>query len=173
MTLSSVLFAKKDTVEEALPTGTQIIRSQWLGDIETDPQAELFFPAGLPGFEEERRILPVEIPSQRPLVYLQSLRSHEICFVSLPVFVIDPGFRLSLSEEERYVLELPEGHTPVIGADVLCLALLVPCGQTVRVNLNAPIVINLNNARGVQCVPEDNSKGCFRLEENGTWGVLC
>ncbi len=44
----------------------------------------------MPGFEEQRRMIPVEIPSQRPLVYLQSLESDEICFVALPVYVIDP-----------------------------------------------------------------------------------
>jgi flagellar assembly factor FliW len=171
MTVSPGLFPRGSTAAGA--NESQVIHSRWLGDIESDPQAELFFPAGLPGFEEERRILPVEIPSQRPLVYLHSLANPEICFVSLPVFVIDPGFRLRLSEEERLGLQLPADRNAVIGTDVLCLALLVASGQTVRVNLNAPIVINLSNSRGVQCVPEDNTTGCFRLEENGKWGLVC
>ena len=40
----------------------QTIHSPWLGDVESDPQCELLFPAGLPGFEEQHRMLPVEIP---------------------------------------------------------------------------------------------------------------
>ena len=155
----------------AMPS--QVIHSRWLGDFEFDPQAELFFPSGLPGFEDERRILPVEIPSQRPLVYLHSVGNPEICFVSLPVFVIDSRFRLGLSEEERCALQLPESGEPEIGVDVLCLALLVSCGRTVRVNLSAPVVINLNNSLAVQCVSHDNSKGYFRLEESGEWGPAC
>ena len=59
------------------------------------PNSELLFPAGLPGFEAERGMLPVEIPAQKPLVYLQSLTNPEVCFVSLPVFIVDPGFRSS------------------------------------------------------------------------------
>jgi flagellar assembly factor FliW len=171
MTALPGVFARQETEESA--GENQIIRSRWLGDIESDPQAELFFPAGLPGFEEERRILPVEIPSQRPLVYLHSVGNPEICFVSLPVFVIDPGFRLGLSDEERYALQLPDHGDPVIGVDVLCLALLVPSGRTVRVNLNAPVVINLNNSRGVQCVSDGSIAGCFLLEESGKWEPLC
>ena len=81
-----------------------VIRSRWLGEIESDPGAELFFPSGIPGFENEHRILPVEIPSQRPLVYLQSLEPPGVCFAALPVFVIDSGFHLRLSEEERSAL---------------------------------------------------------------------
>jgi flagellar assembly factor FliW len=153
--------------------GSQTIRSRWLGDFESDSRAELFFPGGLPGFEEERRMLPVEIPSQRPLVYLHSLGNPDICFVALPVFVIDPDFRLRLSEDERCALLFPEDRDPVIGEDILCLALLASCDHTVRVNLRAPVVINLNNSRGVQCVSEGDATGCFRLEENGRWGPLC
>jgi|GEM_PF-1200810 len=150
-----------------------VIRSPWLGDVEFGPQSELFFPCGLPGFEDERRMLPVEIPAQAPLVYLQSLTNAGICFLALPVFVVDSGFRLSLSEDERSMLQFPEDRDPAIGADVLCLALLLPSGDSVRVNLNAPVVINLHNSRGVQCVSTGKPAGCFRLEENGRWERAC
>jgi flagellar assembly factor FliW len=150
-----------------------VIQSRWLGEIESDPRSELVFPAGIPGFENDRRILPVEIPSQRPLVYLQSLIHPEVCFAALPVFVIDPGFRLRLSEEERALLQLPDGCEPIIGIDVLCLALLMSSGDAVRVNLNAPVVINLHNSRGVQSITTDRATGYFRLEPTGRWESRC
>jgi flagellar assembly factor FliW len=150
-----------------------VIQSRWLGEIESDPRSELVFPAGIPGFENDRRILPVEIPSQRPLVYLQSLIHPEVCFAALPVFVIDPGFRLRLSEEERALLQLPDGCDPIIGTDVLCLALLMSSGDAVRVNLNAPVVINLHNSRGVQSITTDRATGYFRLEPTGRWESRC
>lgn len=161
------------TAERDAATALKVIRSPWLGEIESDPGAELFFPSGIPGFENEHRILPVEIPSQRPLVYLQSVENAAICFAALPVFVIDSRFHLRLSEEERSALDLPEDCDPVIGADVLCLALLISCGEGVRVNLNAPVVINLHNSRGIQCISTDNAAGYFRLEENGRWENRC
>ena len=150
-----------------------VIQSRWLGEIESDPRSELIFPAGIPGFENDRRMLPVEIPSQRPLVYLQSVIHPDTCFAALPVFVIDPGFRLRLSDEERSLLELPEGCDPVVGADVLCLALLMSSGDAVRVNLNAPVVINLHNSRAIQSIATDRATGYFRLEPTGRWEPRC
>jgi flagellar assembly factor FliW len=153
--------------------GSLTIHSPWLGDVESDPECELLFPAGLPGFEDQTRMVPVEIPSQRPLVYLQSVERAEICFVALPVYVIDPAFQLRVTDEERSILELPEDCDPVIGADVLCLVLLRPSGHSVEANLNASIVINLHNRRGVQCVPADGLSAQFRLLEDSGWRAPC
>jgi flagellar assembly factor FliW len=151
----------------------QTINSPWLGELETDPRCELLFPVGLPGFEEQRRMMPVEIPAQRPLIYLQSLDSAEIWLVGLPVRVIDPEFQLCLSDEERVILRFSENYHPVIGVDVLCVALLMPSGRTVEANLNSSIVINLHNRRGVQCVAPAGLSACFRLSADTRWAALC
>lgn len=155
------------------PSAPSVIQSPWLGDIESDPQCELLFPSGLPGFEEERRMLPVEIPAQRPLLYLQSMESAQICFVALPVYVIDPEFQLRISDEERALLQLPEDLDPVIGADVLCVVLLMRSGPTVQANLNAAVVINLHNRRGIQCVHPAGLSAFFRLSADSGWTALC
>lgn len=154
-------------------TERNVVHSPWLGEIEWNSGCELLFPCGLPGFETERRMIPVEIPAQRPLVYLQSLARENVCFLALPVRVIDPDFRLRLQEEERAAILLPEDCDPVIGEDVLCLGLLVPSQRTVKVNLTAPIVINLHNSMGIQCFSASEGMGCFRLEENGRWEAAC
>jgi flagellar assembly factor FliW len=149
------------------------IHSPWLGDVESDAQCELLFPAGLPGFEDQRRIVPVEIPAQRPLVYLQSVERAEICFVALPVYVIDPAFQLLICDDDRSILDLPEDCDPVIGVDVLCLALLMRSGRSVQANTHASIVINLHNRRGVQCVPADGLRSRFRRLEDSGWTTQC
>jgi flagellar assembly factor FliW len=152
---------------------SRTIHSPWLGDVVLNPQCELFFPSGLPGFEDQCRIVPFEIPVQRPLVYLQSVERAEICFVALPVYVIDPAFQLRISDEDRSILELPEDCDLVIGADVLCLALLMPSGRSVKANTNASIVINLHNRRAVQCVPPHGLSSRFRLLDERGWTALC
>jgi flagellar assembly factor FliW len=152
-----------------------IMHSPWIGDVEWDPKCELFFPRGLPGFEDERRMIPVEIPAQRPLVYLQSLEEPDVCFVCMPILVIDPAFQLTLSDDERSTLAIAAGRAPVLGRDVLCLGLLVPCRDTgydtVEVNLAAPIVISLINSCCLQ--PVDDPARCFRLEPDGKWAARC
>jgi len=152
--------------------------SPWLGELSWETGCELQFPAGLPGFEEHRRMVPVEIPSQRPLIYLQSAEQARVCFLALPILAVHPGFELSLSEEDRSLLEfdplqLPASAIPALGTDVLCLALLVPFGKTVQTNLDAPIVINLHNSRGIQAVAPAGAAGSYRLGEKGAWEVVC
>jgi flagellar assembly factor FliW len=152
--------------------------SPYLGEIEWDAACELQFPGGLPGFEQHRRMVPVEIPSQRPLIYLQSADQPGVCFLTLPVLTICPGFDLRLSEDDLSLLEfdefqLPDNEPPALGTDILCLALLFPCGPTVKTNLDAPIVINLHNSRGIQAVSTAAMTGSYRLAQNGVWEALC
>jgi flagellar assembly factor FliW len=144
-----------------------------LGEISWEAESELFLPSGLPGFENERHMIPVEIPARRPLVFLQSTERSGVCFVSLPVMTIYPDFKLSLTEDERLSLLLPETGDPEIGVDVLCLALLFPSGRTVEANLDAPIVINLHNSRCLQAVSPEAGRGYYRLSDAGTWENVC
>jgi flagellar assembly factor FliW len=154
-------------------TVSETIHSAHLGDIEWTPGCELFLPGGLPGFEQEYRMIPVEVPVQRPLVFLQSLDNPETCFVSLPVRTIHPDYQICLGEEDRVALLFDLDRDLSIGADVLCLALLVPFENTVQANLDAPIVINLHNRRCIQALPSGAPKGYFRLADGGRWESVC
>ncbi len=147
------------------------VDSPWLGAIRWNAAEELFFPAGLPGFERCQRMVPVEIPSQRPLIYLQSAEEAGVCFVAMPVLAVWPGFELQLSNDDRMAIGLGEGAA-AIGTDVLCLALLLPWERSVQANLDAPIVINLHNGRGVQAIAPAGTAGLFRLGESG-WEAAC
>ncbi len=155
------------------PTAVRpVFQTSHLGEIECEPECELFLPAGLPGFEAERRMMPLEIPAQRPLVYLQSLEHPEVCFVTLPVRTIDPQYQLRLSEDDRAALLLDPVRQPEIGADVLCLILLLPASGTVQVNLDAPIVVNLHNSRCIQSFSTERAAGYFRLGDDH-WEPVC
>ena len=115
-------------------------------------------------------MVPVEIPSQRPLIYLQSAEDARVCFVAMPAPAVWPEFSLQISEDDRGAVGLAEDAG--IGTDVMCLALLLPWGRSVQTNLDAPIVINLHNGRGVQAVAPAGTAGLFRLGENG-WEAAC
>ena len=153
----------------------EVIASPLLGEIETGSECEMSFPFGIPGFEEMRRVVPVEIPAQRPLIYLLDAARPEICFLALPVFVIDPRFKLTMTEDECAAIGLPACSPcePKIGDDVLCLALLIPSGHTVRANLGSPLVVNLRNLRGIQCTPPDGYSHTFTLSPEGEWVTTC
>jgi len=132
-------------------------QTRHFGTIEYDSDSVFEFPAGLPGFEDEREFVALEQPHIRPIVFLQSLRRAELCFITLPVQSIEPAYRLSLSAEDLRLLELPEERQPEIGSQVLCLAIVaVAEGQPPTANLLAPVVVNLANRRAVQAIMSDS-----------------
>jgi flagellar assembly factor FliW len=152
--------------------GPNVVKSQFLGDLSSEPGSELFFPNGIPGFEAERYLLPIEIPAHRPLVFLQSTSNPETCFVCLPASSIASQYQITISEDDRAILELQQDGILVIGEDILCLALLLPAPGTVRTNLDAPIVINLRNYRCAQIVTPLRL-GSVQLTDSGSWGAIC
>ena len=129
--------------------------SRNFGAVEFAPDDEFVFPKGLPGFPSETAFLPVEIPEQLPLVYLQSLQTPELCFLALPVNCLVQDYRLSANAEDLAVVDL--GPNAVRGPGMLCLAFLcVGEDGTATANLRAPIIVNLQNRRGVQAIQNED-----------------
>jgi flagellar assembly factor FliW len=110
------------------------------------------FPEGLPGFERERRFLPLEMPDQHPLVFLQSAATPALCFVTLPVLAVERGYRLEVAPADLETLNLDPAVQPEIGRDVLVLAIVTVEEAGITANLLAPLVINLANGRAVQAI---------------------
>jgi flagellar assembly factor FliW len=138
--------------------------SRHFGAIEYLSGDEFAFPNGLPGFPCETTFLPVEIPEQLPLLYLQSLRTPDLCFVALPARCIVADYELSPNAEDLAFIGLGPDAKP--DSEMLCLA-LVCFGEdgTVSANLRAPIIISVKNRTGVQMIQtEDRYPIRFPLE---------
>ena len=133
-------------------------QTKFHGRIVYDTNAVFQFPRGLLGFEDETAFLPVEQPLTRPILFLQSLVREDLCFISLPVLVVEPAYQLTISDEDLGMLELPSGRNPRIGSDILCLTILtIRPDQPTTANLMAPIVINLTTRRAMQVVSAEAS----------------
>jgi flagellar assembly factor FliW len=94
--------------------------TRYFGILPYENDSIIEFPEGLPGFENERRFLPLELAAHRPLVFLQSLATPGLCFPALPVAAIDEHYRLRLEAADLAALGLPAGARPAMGRDVLC-----------------------------------------------------
>jgi len=113
----------------------------------------LTFSSGLPGFENHRSFVLLRKPMTEPIVFLQSLDDRDLCFILLPILVIDSDYKLEMSQEELEEIGLPVDRRPRIGEDVFCAALLCArFGAPPTANLMAPIVVNLSNRMGVQVI---------------------
>jgi flagellar assembly factor FliW len=138
------------------------LATRYFGELTYDAEAEFGFPSGIPGFEDHTRFLFIEQPHAQPLVFMQSFDDPSLCFMSVPVFVADPNYRLELTAEDRTALGLTDDAPVEIGPDVVCLALVTATeGSDPTANLASPIVLNLRNRKAVQSI-QGSSKYSLR-----------
>jgi flagellar assembly factor FliW len=114
------------------------------------------FPRGLPGFEDRQKFLPVQNPLTAPILFLQSMEDPALCFTTLPIWVIDPHYRLHVTEQDLEILGVPVDRQPRIGEEVMYLAVLSVRKTGTTANLLAPIVIDLKSYKAVQAVSPES-----------------
>ncbi len=129
-----------------------VLETSQFGSVHYQENAVIVFPGGLPGFEDRHRFLALSLPHRQPLVFLQSLDDPALVFITAPVLVVDPAYRLEVSREDRALVGLRPGWPPRIGDDVLCLAVISVRQEGATANLLAPIVVNVRNLNAVQAV---------------------
>lgn len=130
--------------------------SKHFGAVSYTDEQIIHFPVGLPAFEEHRQFLLMEQEATAPVVFLQSLSWPELSFITLPLLLVDPSYRLALSPEDLELLALPTDRQPALGAEVYGLAIItVPEGGPPTANLAAPIVVNTRTRQAVQAILAD------------------
>jgi flagellar assembly factor FliW len=127
-----------------------VVDTKNFGRVEYDAETTLEFPRGLPGFEERRGFLPLHQPENDPLIFLQSLEDPELCFVTAPIHVVYPAYRLEAEAEDLAAIGLPAA--PRIGEEAFCLAVLSIREEGPTANLLAPVVVNPATRKCVQAV---------------------
>ena len=133
-----------------------VMETKNFGTMTFEPESELEFPGGLPGFDSRRRFVAVRFVESDPIVYLQSLEDPDLCFITMPILAVDPRYKLRVKGEDLGQLGLTAARQPRIGEDVLCLAVLSIRETGPTANLLAPIVVNLRNRRAVQAVAPES-----------------
>lgn len=130
-----------------------LLATKYFGTLDCENTDLFHFPQGLPGFEDNTSFVLLDLPNRRPLVFLQSTQNPQLCFLALPILVVDPQYELSVPIEDLTILELNVDRQPQIGTDVIILALLsIADGQATTANLLAPIVLNLCTRLGAQAI---------------------
>ena len=121
---------------------------------EEKSSAEIHFPRGLPGFEDQTRFILIEREALAPAIILQSADQAEPRFLTIPVWLADPGYQIGITEEDLRVLELSAQPRP--DGEVICLAMLSALdGKNFTANLLAPVVVNPRTRIGLQAVRDD------------------
>jgi flagellar assembly factor FliW len=113
--------------------------------MEYGADAVIEFPQGLPGFEDQRQFLLIQDNKHAPLVFLQSVAEGSLCFLCVPVQIIDPSYVAPASS----ALELVGLAT---AERLVRLSILTTNGDRTTANLRAPVFISPNTRQGFQVI---------------------
>lgn len=111
------------------------------------------FPEGLLGFNELRRFVLLDDPSDEIFAWLQSCDEPGIAFPLLEPELFTTTYSVSLTKHDLEVLGL------LTKEGIRCFSIItIPQDPTqMTANLKAPIVINVAKRVARQCVLQDNS----------------
>ena len=130
------------------------LKTKHFGEIEYDPERVITFPNGLPGFPESRRFLLMsEEASEDTFFWLQSADEWDVAFTLMDVYQVLPDYDPLVEPEELKEL----GDISGSPLDIYNIVVIPEDARQMRVNLKAPVVINIETGLGKQviCANED------------------
>ena len=130
------------------------LQSKYFGEIEYLDEDVLSFPAGLFGFEEERRflLLPFE-GSAGTLLCFQSIQTPALAFVAMDPFALMPEYAPVLQPHE--LENLGASDSQELGYYVLCVVKNPVSDSTV--NLKCPVAIHPDTRVARQVILETDA----------------
>lgn len=122
------------------------------GEIIIDHSHMIQFPAGIPGFEEEKEFVLMDMSHVGNVAFqaLQSIHTPSLAFIVIDPYMLTSAYEFTLDDAtiERMAIKHIE--------DVIVRVIVTvksPFEQS-SLNLKAPIVINTREKQGKQCIIE-------------------
>jgi flagellar assembly factor FliW len=112
----------------------------------------IHFPEGLLGFNELRRFVLLDDPSDEIFAWLQSCEEPGIAFPLLEPELFTNGYSVQLTKHDMEILGLASRE----GARCFSVITIPQDPTQMTANLKAPIVINVAKRTARQCVLQDN-----------------
>ena len=128
------------------------------GEIEYTEENIITFKKGIPGFEELKRYILVDLEGYEPFSLLQSLEDENIGMIVVSPYEFFSEYKVKLSDETIDALEIKSPEEVYIITTVT----LNSDPKKITTNLQGPIVINNFKKLGEQIIL-DNSK--YKVKE--------
>lgn len=133
------------------------LETKYAGEITIDHRTIITFPAGIPGFEEERSFVLIELPNMESAIFqtLQSVTTPTLAFIVVNPYMLTKDYEFKLDEATIERLQITNKEK--IGVFSI-VAVKDPFEQS-TLNLKAPIIINHSERIGKQfIIPTDTYK---------------
>ncbi|WP_160112490.1 flagellar assembly protein FliW [Salicibibacter kimchii] len=127
-----------------------IISTKYFGEIEVSESEVIVFPNGLPAFEDEKRWILQSY--QGPFYVLQSVHTVEVSFLVCEIFSVFPDYQIDLPASVTEPLQL----TNTQQASLWTILTINDPFETSTANLAAPLVLNVDEKKGKQYIPQDS-----------------
>ena len=123
-----------------------LIETARFGDFELNESKLIEFPSGIPGFEELKSFIILEINETKPLYWLQSTQNKHISLPVIIPFELLDDYYIEIRENELEGLHIKDKN------DLLILNVVVVPEKLPEMtdNLAAPIIVNLKDGLGKQ-----------------------
>ncbi|MGI6084077.1 MAG: flagellar assembly protein FliW [Acetivibrionales bacterium] len=130
------------------------VETKHFGVIEINEADVIYFPEGLPGFENNKKYALIgNDASESVFFWLQSIDMTELCFIVTDPFMVYDGYGVDVEDEDVELLEI----TDVNKVLTLTIVVIPENINDIRVNLKAPILINLEKKLGKQIIQQDDN----------------
>ncbi|ADQ41176.1 protein of unknown function DUF180 [Caldicellulosiruptor acetigenus I77R1B] len=127
-----------------------VVQSRVFGELEVSEENIIFFEEGIPAFENLKKFVIIK-EDESPFHWLQSIEDKDIAFVIINPFEIKPDYEFDLPDEVVSKLEIDSPQDVA----VFCIVVIPEDVKQTRVNLKAPIIINVNKRKGMQYLLDD------------------
>lgn len=146
------------------------VTTKYLGEVEVQRKNIFDFPFGLPGFQEEKQFVLLDVPGNEIFQFLQSVFTPTLAFVVANPYHFYTDYTFEVDESTKETLQITEEK------DVVILSILTiqdPFSSS-TINLKAPIILQAKHKIGKQLIinQEDYSlkallHGNFEVKEEG------
>lgn len=118
------------------------------GVVEVDINKVISFKDGLPGLEEYRQFVILQVEESYPIVWMQAIEDQAVCLPVMDSFMTVPEYTFNISDEDVTELELdgPEN------LHVLSVLVIPENLEGVTMNMAAPIIINMETGQAKQII---------------------
>lgn len=128
------------------------IQTSRFGNIVIGDDDLLTFPEGLLGFSDLEKFVLLDDPNDEIFAWLQSCEEPSIAFPVLEPELFHDQFQVTYSKSDLKSLAADNEK----GLRPFCIITIPEDPTQMTANMKAPIVINIKNKMGRQCVLQDN-----------------
>ena len=128
-----------------------LIQTSRFGEIEIDEDQIINLPSGLIGFSEDRRFVIKEDEAASPFRWLQAVDNQVLAFVMIEPHVSVSNYELALTKDNLKKLKAES----IKDLSVFALVTMAKNMEDVTVNLQGPLLFNLEKRLGLQFIIQD------------------